>query len=270
VKNATFMPSLVFLGKEVRHAREAAGMSQAQLAETINYAPSFVSMVENADRLPKQDFTEACDKALNTGGFLTRILTELVARDGAPEWFWPWLEIERKATSLRSFEPLIIHGLLQTREYAKALFRSQIRPDADVEQSVDARMQRREILTRDDPPMFVAVMGEEALRRPVGGPEVMLAQLEHLVEVSEQRNSIRIQIIPLSVGEYWGQTGPFVIAQLDETEELVFLDDALSGRVVQGAEHVSELLQHWELIKAEALPQQQSIALIREAMKSWS
>jgi transcriptional regulator with XRE-family HTH domain len=255
----------------VRHAREAAGMSQAQLAELIKYAPSFVSMVEHAERMPKQDFTEACDRVLNTGGFLTRTLTDLVARDGAPEWFWPWLEIEQKATSLRWFEPLIVHGLLQTREYAHAIFRSsQIGSDADVEQSVDARIKRRDILTRDNPPMFVAVMGEEALRRPVGGPEVMLAQLEHLVEVSEQLSNVRIQIVPISVGEYSGLSGPFVIAELDETSEFAFLDDSLNGRVVQGAEHVSEVLQHWELIKAEALPQKQSIDLIREAMKSWS
>lgn len=194
MKNATSLPSLVFLGRELRRAREAAGMSQAQLAEAINYVPSFISMVETAGRLPKREFTEACDKTLGTGGFLTRLLTELIARDGAPEWFWPWIEIEREATSLRAFEPLIVHGLLQTREYARAIFRSsQIGSDTDVEQSVDARLHRQEILSRDDPPMFVVVIGEEALHRPIGGREVMFAQLEHLLEVSEQRSNLRIQ-----------------------------------------------------------------------------
>ena len=117
--------------------------------------------------------------------------------------------------------------------------------------------------------MFVAVMGEEALRRPVGGPDVMLAQLEHLVEVSEQRSNMRIQVVPLSVGEYNGLSGPFVIAELNEASEFVFLDDSLNGRVVQGAEHVAEVLRHWELIKAEALPQRLSMTLIREVLKSW-
>lgn len=164
-------------------------MSQAQLAQLINYAPSFVSMVENADRLPKQDFTQACDKALDTGGILTRLLTELIARDGAPEWFWPWIEIEREAISFRAFEPLIVHGLLQTREYARAIFRSsQIGSDEDVERSVEARLQRQEILAREHPPMFVAVMGEEMLRRPIGGHAVMRAQFEHLVDVSVKRS----------------------------------------------------------------------------------
>lgn len=245
-------------------------MSQAQLAEMVNYVPSFISMVETADRLPKQEFTEACDRALGTGGILTRLLTQLIARDGAPEWFWPWIEIEREATSLRAFDPLIVYGLLQTREYARAIFRaSQIGSDADVEQSVNARLQRQDILIREDPPMVVAVMGEEALRRPVGGPEVMRRQLEHLLEVSERHGNVRIQFVPLSVGEYDGLRGPFVIAELSETAESVFIDDSLNGRVVQGADHIAEVLRHWELIRSEALSQRQSMALVKEVIQSW-
>jgi transcriptional regulator with XRE-family HTH domain len=270
VKSASLLPSVTFLGRELRHAREMAGMSQAQLAELVNYVPSFISMVETADRLPKQEFTEACDKALGTGGILTRLLTQLIARDGAPEWFWPWIEIEREATSLRAFEPLIVHGMLQTREYARAIFRScQIGSDADVERSVEARLQRQEIMARENPPMIVVVMGEEALRRPVGGTQVMLGQLEHLLAVSEQRGNVRIQIVPLSVGEYSGLGGPFAIAEVGGTSEYVFVDDSLKGRVVQGSDHVANALQNWELIRSEALSQRQSSALIREVTKSW-
>lgn len=136
------MPSLVFLGRELRRAREAAGMSQAQLGEAVSYAPSFVSMVETASRLPKKDFTQACDRVLTTGGILTRLLTELIARDGAPEWFWPWLDVEREATSLRSFHPLVVYGLLQVPDYARALIRSwELGPDEQTEQAVNARLE---------------------------------------------------------------------------------------------------------------------------------
>jgi transcriptional regulator with XRE-family HTH domain len=270
VKNATVMPSLVFLGKEVRHAREAAGMSQAQLAETINYAPSFVSMVEHADRMPKQDFTEACDRALNTGGFLTRILTELVARDGAPEWFWPWLDREREATSLRSFHPLVVYGLLQVPDYAHALIRAwELGPDEQTEQAVKARLERQQILAKSEPPMLVAVMDEVVLRRPVGGAAVMRKQLDHLAEMSRQPNII-IQVVPLSAGEYAGLAGPFVIAETAGSGDVAYMENTLSGQTVEQPEQVAQITKRWEALRAEALPNKQSVHLIEEVAETWT
>jgi len=268
VKTAAFLPSLTFLGRELRRAREAAGMSQAQLAEMINYAPSFISMVETADRLPKKDFTEACDKALNTNGILTRLLTDLIARDGAPEWFWPWIDIEREAASLRSFQPLVVYGLLQVPDYAHALIRSwDLGQDEQTEQAVGARLERQQILSKSNPPMLVAVMDEGVLRRPVGGPEVMRKQLDHLIEMSKQPN-ILIQVVPLSAGEYAGLAGPFVIAEATEGD-VAYMENALSGQTVEQPEQVARIIRRWEALRAEALPHKQSVQMIEEVAKTW-
>ncbi len=264
VKTVTSLPSLIFLGRELRRAREAAGMSQTQLAETINYAPSFVSMVETASRLPKKDFTEACDRTLNTGGILTRLLTELIARDGAPEWFWPWLDVEREAISLRSFHPLVVYGLLQIADYSRALIRSwELGSDEQTEQAVNARLERQQILAKSEPPMLVAVMDEVVLRRPVGGAEVMRKQLDHLTEMSRQPNII-IQVVPLSAGEYSGLAGPFVLAETAGSGDVAYMENALSGQTVEQPEQVAQIAKRWEALRAEALPHKQSgAALLR-------
>lgn len=258
-----------FFRRELRRAREKAGMSQTQLAELIHYAPSFISMVESGDRLPKKDFTEACDTALNTDGLLTRLLTELIARDGAPEWFWPWIDIERDATSLRAFEPLVVYGLLQIAEYARVLFRSwELGQDEETEQAVNARVERQQILAKSNPPMLVAVMDEGVLRRPIGGPEVMRQQLDHLIKLSKQPN-IFIQIVPLSAGEYSGLAGPFVIAETSEGN-MAYMENTLSGQTVDQPEQVARIVKRWEALRAEALPHKQSVQLIEEVAQIWT
>lgn len=270
MKAALSLPTLVFLGRELRRAREAAGMSQSQLAGTVNYAPSFISMVETAARLPKTDFTQSCDKVLGTGGLLTRLLTELIARDGAPEWFWPWLDVEREAVSLRSFHPLVVYGLLQVADYARALIRSwDLGPEEQTEQAVNVRMERQRILDHTDPPMLVAVVDEGVLRRPVGGPAVMRKQLDHLVAMA-QRPNIIVQVVPASAGEYAGLSGPFVIAETPGSGDVAYMETVLSGQTVEQPEHVAQITRRWEALRAEALPHKQSLQLIEEVAKTWT
>jgi len=243
-------------------------MSQVQLSEMINYVPSFVSMVETADRTPKADFTQACDKALNLGGLLTRILTELVIRDGVPEWFWPWIDVEREATSIRSFEPLVVHGLLQTPEYARAVLDVRATSDEHLEKLVNARLERQQILARDDPPVTVAIMDEGVLRRPVGGAEVMRGQLEYLVGLTGRRN-IFLQVVTSSAGGYAGLGGPFVIAELPTGNELVFMEATFSGHTLERPDHVAQVTRLWESLRDEALPGKQSIEFIKEVANTW-
>lgn len=112
---------LAFFGAELRRLRADADLSQEQLAEQINYSPALVGVVETARRMPSRDFASRCDAALQTDGALAR-LWPLVTRDVLPTWFRPWVQdVESEATTLRSWEPLIIPGLLQTPDYARAL-----------------------------------------------------------------------------------------------------------------------------------------------------
>lgn len=207
---------LAYFGAELRRRRQAAGYSQEQLARAIIYSPSLVGAVETATRMPSRDFARRCDDVLDADETFDR-LWPLVSRETYPTWFQQFAELEREATSLRTFMPLAIPGLLQTEDYARALFRAGRPWDtaAQVEELVDARIGRQAILVSDDPPMLRVVIDESALRRPIGsangGSAVMAGQLEILADAAT-RPRVVIQVVPLSTGEHVGLVGGFTIA----------------------------------------------------------
>jgi transcriptional regulator with XRE-family HTH domain len=115
---------LDFFGAELRRARTSARLSQEQLGQRLGYSGAQVGKVETGERSPSQDFAEGCDRALDTGGLFLRIY-QLARRWGGPhpQWFRDWLRIEQEATALHWWEPILVPGLLQTADYARALFR---------------------------------------------------------------------------------------------------------------------------------------------------
>ena len=124
---------LDFFGAEVRRWRNAAGLSQEQLGQRIGYSGALVGKVETSDRAPSLDFAEGCDRALPTADGLFGRLYELARHwaGGYPSWFTEWVEAERRAVSLRTWQPLLVPGLLQTPEYARALFLAWHGADSD-------------------------------------------------------------------------------------------------------------------------------------------
>jgi transcriptional regulator with XRE-family HTH domain len=169
-------PSTFLLG-ELRRARSAAGMSQEDLGKTINYSGSQVSAVENGQRPPTRDYLAAIDGALHTGGLFERLQSNLANFDQAPVWFRDWLLIEREATMIRWFEPLVVPGLLQTEDYTRAIIEgARLIGAAEVEQRVATRMERRRILESANPPNLITLIDESALRRCVGSSAIMAVQ----------------------------------------------------------------------------------------------
>jgi transcriptional regulator with XRE-family HTH domain len=248
--------------------REFRGMTQSRLADAINYAESTVAMIETAKRKPKPDFVERCDDVLQTGGALKRLMDELVERELVPDWLDRWRQIEGLSTELNWFEIFVIPGLLQTPEYARAILAAGHTRPLDLDAQVRARLERQAILTRDDPPMMVAVMDDNAVRRVIGGEKVMHDQLMHLLELAEQPH-IRLQIIPHDVGAYAGLTGPFVIATLDG-EQVVYQEAALRGHIVEGHADVAAFKRMWAALRADALPRKASLDLISKVAKQWT
>jgi transcriptional regulator with XRE-family HTH domain len=256
---------LHYWAAELAAWREFRGITQSQLAAAINYAESTVAMIETAKRKPKLDFVQRCDVALQTGGALRRLKDELVDRELVPDWLDRWRQIEEQASELNWFEIFVIPGLLQTPEYARAILEAGHTKPLDLEAQVKARLERQQILTREDPPMFVAVMDENAIRRGIGGDKVMYDQLMHLLELAEQPH-IRLQIIPHDVGAYAGLTGPFVVATLDG-DEVVYQEAALRGHIIEGHEDVAAFKRMWAALRADALPRKASLDLISEVAK---
>ncbi len=261
---------LAFFGSELRRCRIAADLSQEQLGQQVSYSAALVGLIENAKRVPSRSFAERCDDALATGGVLAR-LWPLVSRETLPGWFRPWIEIEREATSLRSFEPLIIPGLLQTPEYARTLFAAQRAATEDeLEQLVATRIERQAILTRENPPQLWCLLDEGALHRCVGGAKIMHDQLLHLAETAN-RPKVAVQIVPSEVGAHAGLLGAFVIASFDGAGDIVYLETAASGQVTETLSAIAEITLTYDMLRSEALPRTASRELIMKvAEQEWT
>jgi transcriptional regulator with XRE-family HTH domain len=204
--------ALGLFSAELKHARTARGLTQEALGDKIAYSSSLVAMVETGRRVPTLDLARRCDEALDTSGVLAR-MHRLVAAEAYPSWFRPFVELEKAATSLRWWEPLLIPGLSQTGEYARAVLRAARPHDRDeaIDQLVTARLDRQAILMRDDPPNVWVVIDEGVLSRPVGEPGVMAAQLDRVIAAARDP-WVTVQVMPTAAGAHPGLLGPFVIA----------------------------------------------------------
>ena len=185
-------------------------------------------------------------------------------------WFRPWQEMEREAIELRSYESVVLPGLLQTEAYARAVLGASGRRTPDeVDQLVSARLARQAVLKWENPPWLTAVVDECALRRPVGGPNAMREQLQALIAWCELPH-VRVQVVPWSVGAYSGLDGPFVLATSKDHRIAAYLDTQLQGQVVSDPDDVAAILAAWENVRVEAMSHRQSIDLIREVAETWT
>jgi transcriptional regulator with XRE-family HTH domain len=268
-------PLRVF-GAMLRRYRVKAGMSQEQLGARVFCSADLIGKIENGQRVPSEQFAAACDAVseLATGGVLgelRELLRDYLKQRAYPGWFVRWPEKEADATILRWFELVVVPGLLQTQDYARALLANRIGGSADnTDDVVAARMERQSILARDEPPELWVVIDEAVLHRPVGGPHVMREQLDHLVKAA-QRPSIVLQVIPASVGVHEGLPGAgFIIAAFADAPQVAYQDTAVRGQVIEDSDDIGVLLATWDRLRAEALPRTASLGLIEEVAKTWT
>lgn len=236
------------------------GITQRQLGEATRYAESTVGAIEAGRRLASPEFCKLADERLQTGGLLGRMRADLLVGEVMPDWFRPWVDAEREATALWTYELSVVPGLLQTEGYARAVLGGD-------EGAVAARMARQEILTYEQPPALVALLDERAIRYPVGGHDVMRGQLARLAEAA-QIGSV-VQVIPSDTRSYLHLDGPFTLATVDG-HDLLYLDTPFQGFVIGSAELVSEGKRRWDRIRSEALPVRQSIDRIQEVAERWA
>lgn len=254
--------ALAYFGSELRRHREAAELSQERLGAVINYTGALIGMIETAKRTPTREFAEACDVALNTGGTLGR-LWPLVNRLNYPNWFRPFVEHESTATSVHTWEPQVVPGLLQTGAYAHALLSACWSEDA--EQKVAARLERQRILTRPTRPELWAIVDESVIRRPVGGSAVMREQLTLLAESASRR--IVLQVMPLAVGAHAGTDGGMTIFGFRDSPDVAYAETPTDGQLTGDSGIVARCRFRYDLLRAAALSPEASAELIRAALE---
>jgi transcriptional regulator with XRE-family HTH domain len=262
------MTPRMFLAKEIQRAREEIGAKPDDVAKSIFVSEGLVRSWERGRRIPQPDHLEKVEELVGPEaikGILGRLREELINAAVPLEWMGKWLEIEAQSTSLLSFQTTVVPGLLQTPDYANAVFKMASHL-GDTAQNVEKRLKRQEILTReDDPPTFVVVVSETVLVSGVGGPDVMRAQLAHLIDMAELDN-VFIHVVPFASGVCAGFVAPFVVASFDGGE-VAYVDDQLKAEVVEEPENVAVLRRMFERFRADALRQPDSIAMIKRTME---
>ncbi|APY86875.1 XRE family transcriptional regulator [Streptomyces alfalfae] len=257
---------VAFVGRQLRARREAAGMRAAEFAAAMGYGEGLVYKVEGGTRIPRAEYLDKADEVLGAGGSVAAMKGD-VAEARYPKRVRDLARMEAQAVELTAYGNHNLHGLLQTREYARALFAMR-RPALEqerMEQLVAARLARQSVFERKPAPALNFVQEEVTLRRPVGGKLVLRRQLERLLELAELR-AVEIQVMPTAREDHAGMSG--------EMQVLKFRDGTAVGRSEGefGSRPVSELKQlriielRCGIIRAQALAPGESKAFIEQVL----
>ncbi|MEU7753090.1 DUF5753 domain-containing protein [Micromonospora sp. NPDC049171] len=248
-------------------AMSEAGETAESLAGQVGVDPKTVQRWVSPGRTPRPRQRAEASEIL---GRSVEDLWPDVLKRRAPVWFRRWVEIEREAVALRWFELAWVPGLLQTEAYARAtLAMESLTPD-EIDERVDARLQRQAILHRARPPLVVAVLDEAVLRRRVGADgTVMREQCEHLAACAALPH-VQVHVVPTGTPMYLGLGGPFTMAEMPDGGQLAHVDGQVRAQIIDDAAEIATLGRRWARIVGEALPRALSLDLIRKAAASWT
>jgi DNA-binding XRE family transcriptional regulator len=262
-------PAIRAFAAELEAWRGDAGLSKAELAETLGYTPQLIGQLEAGKNIPSKKFAEDADTYFKTNGLFVRLwklINETRHTAALPPGFPDFVAREAEASMMYVFEPSVIKGIFQTREYAYEVMKAGRTPE-EIEQLVTRRMDRQEILSRPRPPRIVAVFDEVAIRRTIGGREVMRGQISRLIEVAEQPK-VTMQIVPSSRGAYAGLPGAFTILGFDDGPDTVYTEGHVGGQVIADGATVREYTLRYDLIRGAAMSADESLKLLREVLES--
>jgi Domain of unknown function (DUF5753)/Helix-turn-helix domain len=259
----------MLLGSQLRHMREAAGITPDQAGYQIRASRSKISRMETGrvgfktrdveDLLSLYGVTdeEARSRFLDLAGQSRRVDWWTSYSDVLPGWFENYLGLESVCSTVRTFEIQFVHGLFQTEDYARAvtLLGHQTASSAEIERRVALRVKRQELLTRASPPKIWSVMDEAVLRRPVGGAAVMRAQLRHLIEAA-RAPEVTLQVVPFARGGHAGASGSFTILRFDERylPDVVYIEQLTGAVYLEQRSDVEHYLAVMDTLSTEALP----------------
>lgn len=245
----------IALGAQLRRLREAGNITTGQAAEAIRATGSKISRLERGRTAARpRDVADLLTLYGVTDETEREKLLALTRAAGARAWWQPysdvlprWLELyiglEEAASMIRTYQVQFVHGLMQTEDYARAviLIANARAPAEEVERRVSLRMQRQKLLTQPGAPELWAVLDEAALRRSPDGPEVMRAQLEHLLQLTDLPN-VTLQIVPFNVGPHAAAGGPFTILRFPEPDlpDVVYLEQLNSALYLDQRDDVTD------------------------------
>ncbi|MFE3885016.1 Scr1 family TA system antitoxin-like transcriptional regulator [Streptomyces lydicus] len=257
-------------GEVLKHFREAAGYTQQGLARKIPCDRSQVARVEAGTRVPQESFARQCDELLQTGGVLLRLWGRIDWHPEVqhPDWFERRAEMDAVAVALRAYQEQVIPGLLQTPEYAYALFSRRTTSAEVVEERVRARLSRQRRFLAVNGPLYVAVLDESCLRNVVGSPAVMRDQCAHLLRVGQHAN-IRVQVAPADRAEVRRPKASMALITLPDGERWLYSESLERGHFHDDPAAFARHSQTYDVLRADALSAPESAALIGDFMERY-
>ncbi|AKZ59338.1 hypothetical protein SAM23877_6293 [Streptomyces ambofaciens ATCC 23877] len=253
-------------GRQLKLLRTRAGLERAEFGKRLGYSADTVASIEQGRRIPQARFIEKADEVLGAGGVLVA-LKEEVGKAQYPAFFRDMARLEARATALNVYAVYAVPGLLQTEDYARAVFHMQ-RPlleDDVIEQRLEARMVRQEIFCRRPAPLMSFVIEEAVLRRPVGGPKVMRETLEQILVTGQSRN-VEVQVMPIDREDNAALGGPFSLIDTDKGQRLAYAEVQDHSRLYTDATYVRTLEARYGILRSQALTPSESVAFIEQLM----
>ncbi|NJQ03615.1 helix-turn-helix domain-containing protein [Streptomyces zingiberis] len=258
-----------FYGAELRRLREAAGLSQSQLGERVFCSGTYIGQFEAAVRRPQPDVSKSLDEALDTGRHLQR-LCKLARRSKHPDYFADAAELEKLATTISEYAPMLIPGLLQTEAYARAVTRATLplAPDTEVEEHVRARLDRQLLLAESATPRLWAVLHETVLRVPMGGASTMREQLLHLATLVRNRRII-LQVLTFDAASHALFNGMASLLSFHDAPPIIYTEGAGTGQLIEDPALVEQGQRSYDLVRAAALSPVASLTLLESVAEDY-
>ncbi|MDH6488161.1 helix-turn-helix transcriptional regulator [Streptomyces sp. SAI-127] len=263
----------VALGKMVKLLRERKGLTQKEFGELVGYGPDAVSSMERGVRTLRPEVLIKADELLDAGGLLKEVLPEVEeamakTRTRHPEWYRSYAGLEAEAVELHFYANHGVPGLLQTEDYARAVFarRRPLLDEETIEKRVADRLSRQQVFERWPSPMVSYVLEEIVLDRPIGGSRVHPDQLRHLLRVGRMRN-IEIQVMPSGLEEHPNMDGAFNLLTPKGHGQVAYTEVQGYPRLITDSEEVRKIADRYGIMRAMALSPSESRKLIEQKLE---
>lgn len=250
-KNAS---SQRLVGAQVALFRRLAGLTQRSLADRLNVGEETIASIEQGRRPLKPDLADRIDLELGTRGVLAVAVEYMPEVEKFPVWAAEYMDHEREAISLSWYEILVVPGLLQTVDYARAVFRSRVPAlgEEEIEARLSARIERQDVLRRKEPPSISFVISQAMLMDRLGGDAVYAAQVRHLRDCADLPG-ITLQVMPFGRYTHAGVNGPFILLETPDHVRLSYAETQRGSQLVSDPDEVHILGLKYAMLRTQAL-----------------
>lgn len=254
------------VGRQLKMWREAAGLDRVKFGARMGYGQNLIYKIERGTRIPRPEFLDKADEILAAGGKIAAMKDD-VEKARHPKKVRALAKLESETVELGAYGNHNLHGLLQTEEYARALYemrRPAFSPD-EVDRYVAARMARQKMFHRQPSPALTFVLEQVTLERTVGGRDILRRQLEHLLDIGRLRN-VEIQVMPTDCEDHAGMAGDIQVLKLKDGSTVGYVEAQLMSRQITDAKDIQILELRYGIIRSQALSPRQSRAFIEKVL----